>query len=144
MSTNGFIVYDGPSLIGDKSPIIAIVTGTNRKTKNRKTGDLLQLWIIPRNVSPVTALVNRRNSGVCGNCPLQGDSFKGLTCYVNVGQAPKQVWNTYRRGSYPALSPAQSNHLLRGRKIRLGAYGDPAAIPIPILRRLVRYTISQT
>ena len=141
---NGFIVYDGPSLIGDKLPVVAIVTGTIRATKNKKTGDILQLWILPRDMSPISALVQDENSSVCGNCPLQGHRMKDRKCYVNVGQSPQQVWRAYQRGNYPEMARTNCNQLLHGRKIRLGAYGDPAALPLPILRWLVTKTIAQT
>ena len=58
-------------------------------------------------------------------------------CYVNVGQAPQAVWQAYKRGRYPTYNPKRHANLIRGRRVRLGAYGDPAALPIRILRDLV-------
>ena len=44
--------------------------------------------------------------------------------------APRNVWATAQRGSYPTFDVADTAAAFAGRKIRLGAYGDPAALPI--------------
>lgn len=55
-------------------------------------------------------------------------------CYVNLAQGPNAIWSTLDAGGYPAwdgdLSP------FKGRKVRWGAYGDPAFIPYDIVRRI--------
>jgi hypothetical protein len=50
------------------------------------------------------------------------------TCYVNLGHGPTAVFSGLMRGIYPSLNPALLSKL-RGRMLRLGTYGDPAAIP---------------
>ena len=52
--------------------------------------------------------------------------------------APRQVWATYAAGRYLQMRPEDvATHLAsRGLSIRLGAYGDPAAMPIDVLERL--------
>ena len=47
-------------------------------------------------------------------------------------------------GAYPLLSPAQGARMLSGRAVRLGAYGDPAAIPARHWRALLRYAAGRT
>ena len=59
-------------------------------------------------------------------------------CYVNVGKSVLSVFGAYRRGSYArATTIAQVAQLLRGRKLRLGTYGDPAAAPVELWSLLV-------
>ena len=67
--------------------------------------------------------------------PLQGvydtaaGRMTGRVCYVNVGQAPAGVWRAFRAGRYPRYRRRVDAELLADRSIRLGAYGDPAALP---------------
>ena len=119
----GFIFYQGPSVL-DGKPIIGIAT---LKSKNEKTGNLVQTWILPEGVSPVEAVKTGKDASVCGNCP-QRQSVGGA-CYVNVGQAPNNIWNAYKAGNYPVANAFDMETLLAGRKLRIGSYGDPAAIP---------------
>jgi hypothetical protein len=147
MKTTGFIVYEGPSLIGDGAPIVGILT---LDSANEKTGNMLQLWILPVERSPLDAMQSNDNSAICGNCPLQGwfdtDAGKMIdrVCYVNVGQAPEGIWRKYWRDGYPNYVRRTHEHYLEGREIRLGAYGDPAALPVPLLRYLTEACDSHT
>lgn len=63
----------------------------------------------------------------------------GRTCYVNVAFAPTAVWSAYKRGSYTPGDEAALRDGLKGRKLRLGAYGDPLALPLGVLEELVGY-----
>jgi hypothetical protein len=118
----GFVVYDGPSMI-DGSPILGIVT---INSENVKTGNMAQFWILVRDTKPTEALKSGADFAVCGACPVRP------LCYVNVGQGPRAVWQAFQDGNYPeGLPPALP------KKLRLGAYGDPAAIPFEIVRALV-------
>jgi hypothetical protein len=121
----GIILYQGPSLY-DGAPIVAIATGIRSRTTNRKTGDMVQTWILRADVPPVEALKDGADASVCGACPLRPQASGG--CYVNVGQAPGAIWRAYRAGRYADASP-ENLALLNGRAIRFGAYGDPAAVP---------------
>ena len=46
------IIYNGPSAI-DGAPIVCVVT---RDTKNRKTGDMWQAWVLRADMDPLTAI----------------------------------------------------------------------------------------
>ncbi len=102
------------------------------ESENRKTGDMVQVWILARDVSPVDAVRAGSDSTVCGDCKHRG-GFAERTCYVNVGQAPSSVWRAFRRGSYDFLEASDYSAFFRGRKVRFGAYGDPAYMPLDIL-----------
>ena len=136
-SRRGVVVYEGPSMIGDRSPIVAILTW---HSANRKTGDLAQLWILPATQSPLDAVKANNNRGACGDCILQGRNLDGRqigrTCYVNLGQAPAAIFSAWRRGLYLPWNRSRDRNRLKGRGLRLGAYGDPAALPLWLLRAL--------
>lgn len=131
----GFEVYRGPSAIGG-GDVVGILTLTSR---NRKTGDMAQLWILPADRSPLDALRDGENHASCGDCPLQGvydpaaGRMSGRVCYVNVGQAPVGVWKAFRAGRYDTYRRDLHAEILADRSIRLGAYGDPAALPDSIV-----------
>lgn len=134
----GVVFYEGPSLI-DGRPIVAIAT---LGTRNKKTGPLVQTWILRSDVPPTVAINTGADSSVCGSCPLRGIIAKSAklkrkkvnrfrACYVQVGQAPNAVWKAYRNGAYTPidkLSPTTIKALAR-RRLRLGSYGDPVAVP---------------
>jgi hypothetical protein len=115
--------------------IVIIATGiAGKKSANRKTGQMIQIWILRSDMSPVDAVKTGADSAICGTCPHRGDRSTGRkrSCYVNVGQAPDAVYRAFRRGSYPTLALADYPQVFKGRAVRLGAYGDPAMIP-PVL-----------
>ena len=45
-------------------------------------------------------------------------------------RAPASIWKAYRRGRYRRVGIFSLASLVRGRKVRFGAYGDPAMVPI--------------
>lgn len=132
------ILYEGPSQL-DGAPIVAILTRSN----NRKTGPMLQTWILRQDIAPTEALKTGADESVCGDCkhrPLNGGA-----CYVLVFQAPTVVWKAWRRGIYqPAASLDAIAARGAGHTIRLGAYGDPAAVPAEIWQALVSRAASWT
>ena len=138
MKIKGFILYDGPSVLDD-SPIVSIVT---LKSGNVKTGDMAQQWIIRYDIDPVKASKLRLDESICGTCPHK-QNHNG-SCYVNIGQAPLAVFKGYKRGLYPVFDPELHGHLLRYRKVRLGAYGDPAAVPYAYNAEVVSYCKAHT
>jgi hypothetical protein len=111
------------------------------RSSNRKTGDVVQVWIMPRYAKPTDAMRNGRQTLVCGGCKLQ--PRRGGGCYV----APRQlnsIYRAYQRGSYPYLPASDYPAVLRGRMVRLGAWGDPAFIPPRIVDLLVRHSKGHT
>jgi hypothetical protein len=134
----GFIFYRGPSML-DGQPIVGIATLTS---KNDKTGNMVQTFILRSDMTPLTALSTGADISICGTCPHRPKrirvrdpktgrftSKKVRTCYVDVGKSVQQVFGAFTRGSYPTLEPVDGAQYLAGRMVILGAYGDPAAIP---------------
>lgn len=129
-NTTGYILWQGPSPYnGD--PIVMIAT---MKSGNRKTGNMAQVWIMPRDVAPHESLKDGSDASVCGPCPLRGDGTgKGRACYVILAQGPLSVWKTFKRGGYvdaSSWSDDAVSSLFEGLKVRLGAWGDPAMAPL--------------
>ena len=135
---SGFVMYDGASAI-DGKPIVVIAT---LKSSNRKTGDMVQTWILRADMSPLDASKQHADVSICGNCPHRQNT--GGACYVNIGQAPGQVWRSYKKGNYPAFISGQHDSFFMGRKVRLGAYGDPAAMPFEIAELMVNISLGHT
>jgi len=133
--SNGLILWEGPSAL-DGAPIVVIITGIQRKSTNSKTGDMLQTYILRQSMHPVEAVKAGLDVSICGDCKHRGNGDgNARTCYVTVHHGPAAVWRTYRRGGYPRLTDTGANRLLNactGRRIRFGAYGDPAAAPLAL------------
>jgi len=127
---NGVIIYEGPSEL-DGEPIVVIVTGLKR-TDNRKTGSMLQSWILLQNVPPVDAVNQCLDSSICGNCKHR----IWRTCYVNTGHAPYNIYAAYKRGSYPKMD-INTIYDVEDRTLRMGSYGDPGAVPQKVWRVIV-------
>lgn len=142
--SNGFIFYRGPSML-DGSPIIAVATGTAKGSRNTKTGAEVQTWILRDDMSPVDAVKVGADASICGDCVHRGDGTgKGRSCYVTVFQAPLVVWKSAQRGLYPHVTPQEARVALAGKVLRLGSYGDPAAVPAHVWRELVAFTAGHT
>lgn len=128
---SGFIAYRGVSAF-TSTPIVVIVT---QGSGNRKTGDMDQAWIIPAITHPFHATRTGEDAAVCSTCRHRGVDGK-RSCYVTVQHGPAAIWRAFLNGVYPDADRAQMRSFLRGRFIRLGAYGDPAAAPFWLWRSL--------
>ena len=140
---NGAIIYRGPSML-DGAPIVAIVVGLANDSSNRKTGGMLQSYILRADTHPVQAIHAGLDYSICGNCPARGDVAAGLgrTCYVEVGKGAASVYGAFTRGGYPVAASVAD--LGAGRLVRLGTYGDPAAVPVAIWDALVSRAVAYT
>jgi len=124
------IIYNGPSLL-DGQPIVVIATYSNRNTK---TGRVVQTYILREDINPLEASKTGEDYSICGDCPMRGEpttdperkQAKGRRCYVNLGQGVLITWRAYKRGVY---AEGSARDMGRGRFIRVGTYGDPAAVP---------------
>lgn len=131
----GVVVYHGPSMINGQE-VVAIATGISEKSENSKTGAVIQTHILSATTSPVVAIKNGADESVCGDCPHRVVNGAG-TCYVNVGHAPLNVFKAWIRGSYQAIPAQEASKIIEGRIVRLGAYGDPVAVPLAIWHQLL-------
>lgn len=113
----GFVLYRGTSLLDGVSPVAVIITGDSR---NRKTGDMNQAWIIRTDVHPYHAVRTGQDDAICGNCRHRGVPAV-RSCYVSVQHGPAGIYRAYHRGKYPTLVGDDASRALAGRFLRIGA-----------------------
>ena len=159
-------IYDGPSMLDNDARIVVLVSGLRNPSRNTKTADLLQVWILLYDVAPHVAQQTGQDDAVCGDCPLRPylsdarPDHLPLPCYVTTMHGPRAVWSAARdlpvtdpalvRGMVTRLQTVTDGHWRCGtprttRKrlpapdvgVRLGSYGDPAAVPPHILPALL-------
>lgn len=136
INPNGVIVYEGPSRLDDQ-PIVVIATGLKQKSTNMKTGAMIQTYILRQDIAPADAVKQGEDASICGDCRHRGDGTgKGRSCYVTLFHGPRGVYGAYSRGSYAKVSLADVAEVVDDRMVRLGTYGDPAAVPIEVIEAL--------
>jgi hypothetical protein len=109
----GYTLYQNDSRV--------VVVTDNRGKGNRKTGRMLQVWIMVKDTDPVAAIRIGADSIVCGNC-RHGGKFGARTCYVRMDTAPLAVWRAWKRGRYPFLPKANYPAVFTDRIVRWGAW----------------------
>jgi len=125
------VVWRGTSQLDGVTPIVVLATydTSAASSSNRKTGDMIQTWILRDDVEPHSALQTGQDTSICGDCPHRSVASGGSgACYVTVWQGPLSLYRAYKRGNYVEYDP----EVFRGRKVRFGAYGDPAAAPYEV------------
>ena len=136
------IIYKGPSLL-DGKPIVVIATYSKR---NAKTGVVVQTYILVDGINPLEASKTGADYSICGTCAMRGEvttdpnrkQAKNRRCYVNLGQGVLIVYKSFLRGVYPmADNTAARKSIGRGRFVRVGTYGDPAAVPAAVWEELL-------
>ena len=112
---NGYIFYEDNDIVG-------IVTFNSN---NIKTGNVVQTWIIVKDVNPIEAVNTGADKLICGDCKHRGEIVlvdkkrdkksysvrnglktinKQRKCYVKLFQAPYSVLKSYRKGNYKKIS----------------------------------------
>lgn len=129
---NSAILYEGVSHIDNVTPIVCVITGLNFSS-NSKTGNVLQTYIIRQDIKPTDAVKMGLDGAICGTCKFSG----GNGCYVNIGNAPTQIYKAYKAGKYKHISKLDLLRI-KGRVIRLGSYGEITAIPYIIVHNIVK------
>jgi len=149
------IIYEGPSLI-DNKPIIVIYQPQGR---NPKIGNMAQTFIIRSDIDPITANRTGEDYSICGNCPHRGNHKLAEEIKKACGMAPERscyvnpmpilaVYKAYKKGNYKKLNYGDNLYPLAmlgaGQDIRIGSYGDPAAVPAKVWQGLLRFAKSHT
>lgn len=133
------IIYKGPSLL-DGSPIVVVAIDSARNTK---TGRMIQTYIMRSDIDPRVANKTGADYAICGACPMRGESTndpaakqaKNRACYVLLGQGPTIVWKGLERDYYPIADDIAA--IGEKAMVRIGTYGDGAAVPDYIWRQLI-------
>lgn len=129
--SNGRVLWQGKSVFTDED-IVVIGTGFARPTANPKTGVMIQIWILAADKNPLEATKTGLDNAVCGECPLK-PSITGI-CYVRTSDAPLMVWNCWKNGKGYPIATDKDMKWLKRKPVRLGAYGDPAALPYEVVK----------
>ena len=123
------VLYKGISLLDDETPIMVVMSGFKKDSNNKKTGSLVQLYILPVHDTPKDTYF-AGSKAVCGDCKYNGNNG----CYVrwsNLGS----LWRAAKNQS--AIPMSLSKEFLRGLRVRVGAAGDPAAVPTSVWSELL-------
>jgi len=121
---NGFILWSDWN-------VVAIAT---TESDNVKTGPMVQIWLIDRNLHPVESIRSGKDSTLqCAGCPFAS----GEGCYVS--PLPLMaIWRKFQRNEYPRLIPfsLEWDSFWAGKSVRFGAYGNPSLLPLPIVESI--------
>jgi hypothetical protein len=121
------LIWQGISQLDNRTPIRLILTIGSR---NRKTGRMLQTWILRSRAEPHKAVQSGKDQAVCGSCPFRA----GNGCYVAVHQAPLSTYRAHKKAKVATVREIARH---RGKALRIGSYGDPAAVPLDVWEALI-------
>lgn len=143
----GAIIYRGPSELDGQPIVVVAVWAKHSASANSKTGNMIQTYILREDIDPVTANKLGEDESICGNCRHRGTPTLDPTkkqaeersCYVVLGQGPLIVFKTLKSGGYPDYSGDAVR--IRGlgfrAMVRIGTYGDGAAVPAYVWDALI-------
>lgn len=138
----GYVIYDGPSMI-DGERVIAIACALER-SRNSKTGHMVQTYILRADMHPIEAVRTGADVSICGGCKHRGVLGVGRSCYVTLAHGPSHVYRSWLRGVYPVASAGEVGAIIAGKGVRLGTYGDPAAVPLEVWEALTYHAAYHT
>jgi hypothetical protein len=118
---------------------VAIATADSN---NVKTGPMIQIWIMARNVHPVESRRTGHDATLqCQGCPHASNQG----CYVS--PLPLMaIYRAYKAGGYSHLQigSAEWDTFFLGESVRFGAYGNPSHLPLEMIENIARLSVSHT
>jgi len=125
------VIWEGPSLLTGE-PLVVLATFSSG---NSKTGPMTQTHILRADMSPLDAITAGADQATCGDC-VHG-ATRGRSCYVH--SIIRRRWGSQRTWESWAAGSAKPFNIQRfvGSALRIGTYGDPAAVPASLWFRLV-------
>lgn len=127
-TTQSVTVWRGNSLF-DGKPIRVILSGHVLDSQNTKTGEMIQVYILPDERDSFREYKDKSPT-VCGDC-----KYLGGGCYVS--------WNRTRQvqasSAKHVLTLEDGQALCSGLRVRVGAAGDPASVPFYVWDMLLRF-----
>jgi hypothetical protein len=135
---NGYVIWRGASML-DGAPIALVANGFHGASNDKTGAGLIQTYIIRDDMRPTEASRNGADVSVCGDCKHRGEYkdmggtlariAKTRRCYVVTVHGPLNAYKSMHSGLYPAMPEHEIAEAFAGRMVRIGAYGDGAAIP---------------
>jgi hypothetical protein len=109
----------------------------NAPSQNGKTGDMVQVSIMRADVAPVDAWRAGDDGAVCPDACAHRSRPRGGsgTCYVNKGRLTASHAAALREIAAGRVGFPPG--LFAGATVRLGMEGDPAAVPLRVLARVL-------
>lgn len=135
---NGMVIWESNTLV-------AIATGFRNRSSNKKTGDLIQVFIFYKHTLPSEAIVTGDDWHSCGDCgrrPILAKKSGLKPCYVTLWRGPNSVWRCWRDNGYKKWDG--SPEPFKGRLVRFGAYGEPVFIARDVVSDIARYCKGHT
>lgn len=136
----GLLLYEGESTLDGGPVFVAATFGTD----NGKTGDLIQTWIMRSDMHPLEASRTGADEAICGSCPHRSVNGGRRSCYVNLIFGPRGVWEAYQNGKYVWYDDSVHRRYFEGQLLRVGAYGDPVAVPIEVWQPFINMSYQAT
>lgn len=127
---------------GARGVIQACLTGyaPGALSQNRKTGPMVQLWILPRDVAPSDSVKTGADASGCALCSRRPSlaAASGLApCYEVLVHGPNSVWKSHRGHVADLQRARDAQPIMRAFGLRFGAWGDPAMLPDSVNRFLL-------
>lgn len=144
MRIESAVIWRGKSLLDGRTDIAVVVTGITHKSGNAKTGAMVQTYIVLDGMRPKEAIDTGADSAICGQCPHRKQADGKRSCYVNLATGLNVVGRRLLQGLYPTHSVDDVAMACSGLPVRIGTYGDPAAVPLDVWKRLIARASSHT
>lgn len=111
----------------DLIDIYLVITGFKRKSSNRKTGEMLQSYIVDKNSIYEKTVFGAK----CKDCTMVDKCYVKMD-KIAVRRTLKKVLNK-ESNCYKNISCDELIDLLKDKSLRFGTYGDPSALPIHLV-----------
>jgi hypothetical protein len=127
-SAIGGIDANGQTIAPGANIVVLASKAKSPDKANSKTGDMWQFYILAADILPTDAKAQGLDATVCGNCVHR--KVNGNTCYTygTVLAGANGMWRQWRNGNASDFAP----DMVAGSTVRLGAYGDPCAVPYAV------------
>ena len=150
----GLLVYRGPSTMPELIAKTEVIGAVSFYSSNLKVGDEYQTWHFRADSHPVEARrYGQGDASICGEgknaCAFKAKPGQKVGPCYPTGRTLSGIWGSIGRGNYPQVEelaheiglPVSETLAVVGSTpagVRLGAYGDPVAMPASIAHHLTR------
>tara|TARA_Y100000310_G_scaffold182969_1_gene183008 strand:+ start:714 stop:1403 length:690 start_codon:yes stop_codon:yes gene_type:complete len=141
--------WEGQSEINGKDIVLAI-GAEKRKSRNPKTGPMVQVAAFVKDVSPLEAQKTGADEATCGGCPLRPKLHKeAKSKNEEVSKYPCYVKTFRKLAQWTAINKREVDYAgalsaLSGRAVRFGEYGNMSSVPREVIEPLMQATNNHT